>query len=445
MLYAPGMSSTRTQTAAATATSRGGTSRGGWSAFVRRADGRVEVVELVEGKATTFGRDGTDVVLQESQVSRKHASLEPRGALVVVTDLGSRNGTLVAGRRVRDDSAVAGPGDVVRVGGVDVVLARTPGASVAATPGAAMQPDVVVADPAMGAAFELARRAARSEASVLLLGETGVGKEVFARHVHAWSPRADGPFVAISCAAIPDTLVESELFGHERGAFTGAERRKLGCFEAAKGGTLFLDEVGELAPSAQAKLLRVLETKRVQRLGGTAEVPADARVVFATHRDLAREVDAGRFRHDLFFRVSAVTVRIPPLRERRSEIAPLAHHFARALSKGAAGALGADVIRALEAHAWPGNVRELRNAIEHALVVSGGAPIALEHLPDAARGLPSAPPRAEGVREELADLERRRIEQALERAGGNQTKAAELLGMPRRTLVYKLSRWRKKP
>jgi DNA-binding NtrC family response regulator len=270
-----------------------------------------------------------------------------------------------------------------------------------------------------------------------------VGKDVMARSIHASSPRRDGPLVRVNCGAVPELLVEDELFGHEKGAFTGADRRRAGLFEAAHGGTLFIDEIGELAPAAQVKLLHVLENRMVRRIGGTTDVPVDVRVVCATHRDLRAEVQAGRFRSDLFFRVSAFTIAIPPLRERPREILALAHAFADGLARSSGlprPRLAPDFEQTLTAYAWPGNARELRNAVEHAMVLAAGATLTAECLPAELRDAPAG---VTGVREELAHLERARIEQALAEEGGNQTRAAARLGMPRRTLVHKLAKWRR--
>jgi transcriptional regulator with GAF, ATPase, and Fis domain len=286
-------------------------------------------------------------------------------------------------------------------------------------------------------------RIARTPITVLLLGETGVGKEIVAEQIHRRSDRAGKPFIKLNCASLPETLLESELFGHERGAFTGAERRKIGYFEAADGGTLFLDEIGETPLALQAKLLRVLEARRLTRVGGTAEVEVDVRLICATNRELEAEVKRGRFRQDLYFRVSAFTLLVPPLRDRRAEIVPLAEHFARQFArelKQPAPAFEPEARRLLESHAWPGNVRELRNAVERAVVLHAGV-IAPEHLPDALRERA----RASGVagreiRDQLADVERDAIVAAMEATGWNQTHAAQRLGLSRRALIYKLEK-----
>jgi DNA-binding NtrC family response regulator len=305
----------------------------------------------------------------------------------------------------------------------------------------------VVVDPRMQQLFDEARRVATSPISVLLVGETGVGKEIFARTIHQASGRA-GPLVALNTAALPESLLESELFGHEKGAFSGALTAKAGLVEAAHGGTLFLDEIGELPMPMQAKLLRVLEERSVRRIGATNERKVDVRVIAATNCDLEQCVAERRFRRDLLFRLNACTLHIPPLRARKTEIRTLAEGF---LSRAAA-AIGAPSLRlspeavaALESYGWPGNVRELRNVIERAaaLCAASGSTILPSHLPDAVRA-PEASTSGEraglDVRGSVRDFERQRIVEALQRTNGNQTQAAELLGLPRRTLAYKMAR-----
>jgi DNA-binding NtrC family response regulator len=294
--------------------------------------------------------------------------------------------------------------------------------------------------------YRVVERLARTALPVLVLGESGAGKENVAAAVHAWSPRAAAPLVALNCAALQESLVESELFGYERGAFSGAVGAKLGLLERADGGTLFLDEVNELSAAAQAKLLRVLEEGLVNRLGGVRERRVDLRVVAATNRALAEEVAAGRFRRDLFFRLSGATVLVPPLRSRPLEIAALARHFAAAA--GAAAIDEAALARLLE-HPWPGNVRELRHAIEYAAALAEGDVITPWHLPDTVRALrggpratpPSFPALFRPIAEELRDLERRRMLEALRATGGVQRRAAELIGMPVRTFTCKLTQY----
>jgi two-component system, NtrC family, response regulator AtoC len=314
---------------------------------------------------------------------------------------------------------------------------------------------IVVADPAMLRLFELIRRLAGSDLTVLVLGETGAGKENAAAALHHWSARAQRPFITLNCAAIPESLVESELFGHEKGAFSDAKTAKPGLLERANGGTVFLDEVGELPLSAQAKLLRVLEARRITRLGDVREREVDLRVVAATNRDLDAESAAGRFREDLLFRLSAAVVQLPPLRHRPREIPILARLF---LEQACARAgrptlqLSDATLRTLLAYRFPGNVRELKNAMEYASVTAEAHAVEPRDLPARVTGRMSGPPpiaeaaappdaelpRFRPLAEEIKDLERARIQEALEATGGVQTRAAELIGMPIRTFSSKL-------
>ncbi len=345
-----------------------------------------------------------------------------------------------------------------------------------------------VPDSWMAGMRDLVTRVARSELSVLILGETGAGKERMAEAVHRLSRRADKTFLRINCAALTESLVESELFGHERGAFTGAMAAKQGLIESAHGGTLFLDEVGELSLSIQVKLLRVVEERKVMRVGARVARPIDVRFVSATNRDLESELLRGTFRQDLFFRLNGVTLVVPPLRERRHEIARLARMFAEQASPspGRAPEITPEALETLEAYDWPGNVRELRNVIERAVLLSDAGPIQPRHLPAGRMGatraahgeplvhralpsrprivsspdLPVDPVAATGawpalkpttpasadagpasLRDEIDALERQRILDALERCAGNQTKAAQMLGMSRGTLVSRLAQY----
>jgi two-component system response regulator AtoC len=315
---------------------------------------------------------------------------------------------------------------------------------------------IIGTSPAIVESLRLAGEVASADTTVLLHGESGTGKELFARAIHYNSSRRSGPFVAVNCAAIPDALLESELFGHERGAFTGADRRKPGRFEAADGGTLFLDEIGDMSAAVQAKWLRVLEDRSFQRLGGNERIEVDVRIVCATNHSLRDAVREGSFREDLFYRVTAYPVRLPPLRERRQDILPIA----RAVLAELAPAMGKrirdfdDGARArLEEHPWPGNVRELRNAVERAVILARGDRLEARDLfpdeerPAPATGAPSED-RAEGRLLDLPEkglrleeLERDLIEQALARADGNVTRAGRLLGLSRATLRYRVRKF----
>jgi DNA-binding NtrC family response regulator len=314
---------------------------------------------------------------------------------------------------------------------------------------------VVVLDPNMRSLYDQVARAAASSINVLVLGETGVGKEVLARALHNLSPRKAGPFVALNCAALTESLLQSELFGHEKGAFTGALQARAGLLETAAGGTVFLDEIGELPLSIQTKLLRALEDRKVLRVGARSEREIDVRFVAATNRDIEAEAEAGTFREDLFYRLNGISFTIPPLRDRPAEIAALSRMFLARynaeLGRHAALSLSDQVVRLLESYPWPGNVRELRNAIERGAVLCSGDVLCPEHLParivSGGHGRQSSlHPGLDSTREdilsrarnELQGIERQRILDALEQCGGNQTRAAEALGISRRTLVYRL-------
>jgi len=289
----------------------------------------------------------------------------------------------------------------------------------------------------------LIAKVAPTSSTVLILGETGTGKELVARAVHENSPRAAEPFVAINCGALPETLIESELFGHKKGAFTGADEHRVGLFEVANGGTIFLDEIGELPKAMQAKLLRVLECREIRRVGENRAVNVDVRVVCATHRDLPEMVSVGDFREDLMYRINTFEIFLPPLRDRLEDITELAEHLLiRFRGKVSAGTrqIAEDAIAALKSHVWPGNVRELANVLEHATILCEAGPITSAHLPThfdrrqltgAAAGHPGPI--------SLRDLEMQAIYQALERHGGNKPKAADELGISLKTLYNKLN------
>ncbi len=398
--------------------------------------------ELVIGRG-----EAADIVIDHRSISRAHLRLVLADDRMTAVDLESANGTTLRGVR-------ATPGVMFEltanepVGVGDVTLLVQEVRPMAASVGSAPRParengsgttDAIVVDAAMRRLFDLARRLAPGTISVLLVGETGTGKELFAELIHRSSKRAKGPLVRINCAALADSLVESELFGHEAGAFTGAQRERRGLLESAQGGTVFLDEIGELPLAIQAKLLRVLEEGAVTRVGGASPRPLDARFVAATNRDLEEEIAAGRFRQDLYYRVAGGVLAIPPLRERPDEIEPIAHSFATAAAKRLDRTMvriSDGALAALRAHSWPGNVRELRNVIERAILVSDTDTIEPHHLPF---GGAAEAAEAATLGDELAELERKRILEALDACGGNQTRAAERLGMPRRTLIKRIT------
>jgi len=333
--------------------------------------------------------------------------------------------------------------EAVRLGAADYITKPlpSPGALVdlvaSLLPGEGDGDEIVTSDPAMRELLELVDRVAPRDIAVLVTGESGAGKELVARRLHARSPRVKGPFVALNAAALPETLAESELFGAEKGAFTGAEQARAGRFEEASGGTLFLDEVGELPAALQAKLLRVLEERVVRRLGGSRELPVDVRLVAATNRDLSRESESGSFRQDLFFRLAVVVVHVPPLRDRPGDVPLLARHFAVRLAARhgvKTPELADDALAALAGHDWPGNVRELKNVLERAVVVRGGEPIRAADL-----GLVASSSAASPL--DRAHREREALLAALRRTGGRREEAARLLGISVRTLYYRLKQW----
>ncbi len=305
--------------------------------------------------------------------------------------------------------------------------------------------DIIGTGPAMQRVFELVNKVAPSNASLVLTGESGTGKEIVARAVHNLSPRKDKPFVALNCSAIPATLIESELFGYERGAFTGADQRRMGNFELAHNGTLFLDEIAELPLELQAKFLRVLEEHKIRRLGGRGEVEVDVRVICATNRDLKEEIRRGRFREDLFFRLHVFTIQLPPLKERREDVPLLVHHFIEKFN-GETGkrvqGVSPAALGVLQTYAWPGNIRELRNTVERAMILVDGDVIGEEHLPPDMQG---SRPEAAMLRIPLGiamdKVEKEYILASLQKNGGNKARTAEVLGISEKTLYNKLNRY----
>jgi transcriptional regulator with PAS, ATPase and Fis domain len=315
-------------------------------------------------------------------------------------------------------------------------------------------PQIIGEDPKLKQVTISLHRAAATDATVLLEGESGTGKELFARALHALSPRADGPFVAINCAAIPETLLETELFGHEKGAFTGASARKPGKFEMAHRGTLFLDEIGDLPLSLQAKILRALEEKRFERLGGTVSLQVDVRVVAATNRHLKAAVAARQFREDLYFRLSVFPITIPPLRERTDDILMLAKHFIERFSRDLKKkplTLAQSAIQELQTYGWPGNVRELQNCIERAVILTEGDTIHARHLnlsfrdavpvvsgDDQWAAIDLSGTLAEASRRVVTEVDRRKIEQTLKETSGDRGRTAEILQVSYKSLITKL-------
>jgi transcriptional regulator with AAA-type ATPase domain len=398
--------------------------RGGDSSLRLRVIGETQFAShpLPPRGRVVIGRSReADVRIDHASVSRKHAVLFV-GPQLRVEDLGSQNGTKVRGRALQAGETVdVELNEVIELGGLLLVV--QPGPVV----GAAHR------EPAAGAMHELERvisRIAAGSISVLLLGETGVGKEMMAEKIHALSPRSKKPLVRLHCGALPEALLESELFGHAKGAFTGAVESKPGLLETAQEGSVLLDEVGELPPSIQVKLLRVLDSRQVLRVGGLQPRDLDVRFIAATNRDLEAEVQRGTFRQDLYFRLNGIALTVPPLRERRSEIEPLARTFLA--QAGAHVTLSPEAVAQLQAYAWPGNIRELRNAIERAALLCTDGIIRPEHLPLSSAA--SAPPAISADPDE-----RQRILDALAASGGNQTEAARVLGISRNTLLSRLT------
>jgi two-component system response regulator HydG len=292
--------------------------------------------------------------------------------------------------------------------------------------------------------MEMLATIAPSEATVMITGESGTGKELIARAIHANSPRRKGPYIAVNCAALTETLLESELFGHEKGAFTGAERRREGRFLAADKGTIFLDEIGEMPLSMQVKLLRVIQEREIQRVGGDQTLKVDVRIVAATNRDLLAEVEAGRFRQDLYYRLNVVALVLPPLRDREEDIPLLAAHFLKRFAETNGKRIKGFTPEAMDRllkHPWPGNVRELENAVERAVVLALGEYVGERELPPTLAGGEENRPEGGFANLTLEELERRAILDALEAAGGNKSEAARRLGITRKTLHAKLNRY----
>jgi two-component system, NtrC family, response regulator AtoC len=412
------------------------------------ADGVVATHELPEAGRVVIGRTGDSAIAIDSpQVSRRHAAIELGGDRIWVEDLGSMNGTRVRDAAIAVGSRVAvSAGEVIELGTVLALLQHVPAVPTRAVIEDSASGGPVILDPKMVALYRVIDRLAIGALPVLVLGETGVGKEVVAEQLHARSPRRSKPLVRLNCAAFTEELLESELFGHVRGAFTGANQGKQGLLATADGGTVFLDEIGELPLAIQAKLLRVLENGEVLPVGAVRPIRVDVRFVSATNVDLAAAIGRGAFREDLYHRLDGATIVVPPLRARPVEIAPLAHKFLQRAARRhrlAAPELSAETIAWLECQPWPGNVRELRNAIDRALLLSGGSVIEVEHLPARREALlrddPTPPPTPlEPVGD---DPDRARIFDALARCNGNQTRAAKLLGIARSTLVKRLDQY----
>jgi transcriptional regulator with GAF, ATPase, and Fis domain len=392
-----------------------------------------------------------DLVLEDDTVSRHHCELERREHGVLVRDLGSTNHTRVGRTAIQE--AVVEAGATIKVGGVELGVRVEPRRAMLLPSESTQFGEAIGHSVALRTIFGVLERIAPTDAAVLLLGETGTGKDVLARSIHQQSPRRAGPFVVVDCGAVSYSLIESELFGHERGAFTGAVATRQGAFELAGKGTVFLDEVGELPLDVQPKLLRVLESGEFRRVGGNKTITAEARIVAATKRDLKAEVERGKFREDLYFRLAVVPVNVPPLRSRREDIPPLVERFldlARRRDPAAAAVtLSPGTLAALAAHDWPGNIRELRNVLDRAIYIAtagGERELKLLDLPVTAAVANQGPTAFDAkksyreVRDEFeADFERRYVGWLLDRHAGNISAAAREAKMDRKHL-YDLAR-----
>jgi transcriptional regulator with PAS, ATPase and Fis domain len=398
---------------------------------------RIESPSFIIGSA-----EGADLRLTDKTVSREHlrVTLDPQG--LKLRDDASRNGTWLGGVRV--SAAVLTAETTLRLGTTTITIRPDSGPTPLAVSEGTQLGAAIGVSAAMRHVFAILERAARSDVTLLLEGESGVGKDVLAHAVHGASPRAAGPFVAVDCGAIPANLIESELFGHVRGAFTGASDARRGLFAEADGGTLFLDEIGELPIDLQPKLLRALESREVRPVGGRDAVKVDVRIVAATNRRLLEAVESGAFRPDLFYRLAVARVVVPPLRDRPEDVVPLATAFLRAATSDPARALPADLEALLVHHSWPGNVRELRNVIDRYAHLGvddarslfddahGGGIGAIEDL--------SRLPLHEARRRALDDFERAYVPRVLARAGGVVAKAAEMAGVARPSFYRMLER-----
>jgi len=395
-----------------------------------------DVGQRVSADEVTIGTaEGSGLRLTDPAVSRFHVELRPAVGGIAVVDHGSTNGTFFGTLRI--ERAIVPPGTLLRVGDSTLRVGDAAPVEVEIHGGESLA-GLIGRSPVMRRLMAQVAKAARSDVSVLVTGESGTGKELVARALHDLGPRAQKPFVTVDCGSLPPTLIASELFGHERGAFTGADRQHVGAFEAAQGGTLFLDEIGELQPAVQSTLLGVLERRRVRRLGSRNELPVDVRVVAATHRDLRAEVNRGGFRLDLFYRLAVVTLSLPPLRDRPDDIPALVEHFLRdaGWDQPIAALISPQAMEALSGYHFAGNVRELRNLVD--------AAVAMGEAPSVGTPAPAASGRAalavetdlslpyKDARAQVLDaFEARYLDALLERAGGNVSAAARMARMTR--------------
>ncbi len=436
-----------------------------------RRDYEVVLAESADAAIQTLGERPVDVMLSDVRMPgmdglgllREARRLHPDLVVIMLTAYGSVE-TAVEAMKVGAADFLTKP---VNLDHLDITISKAVRQRALESENRALKSrldskfgleNIVGSSPAMERLFDIVRQAAPTQATVLIEGASGTGKELVAQAIHRLSARAAGPFVAVHCAALSSSLLESELFGHEKGAFTGAVVQRKGRFEMAHGGTLFLDEISEIEPSVQVKLLRVLEERRFERVGGVDTVDVDIRIIAATNRDLRKYVEEGKFREDLFYRLDVVEIKMPPLKERGGDIALLCNRFMNEFAEVNArpvSRIAPEAAAILQAYSWPGNVRELRNTIEKMVVLARGDTLAVEDVPanirDEARlngvsGAPAAPAPAPAAdfapTESLAEVEKRKILAALDAAGGNRSKAAIALGISRRTLHRKLNEWK---
>ena len=436
-----------------------------------RRDYEVVLAESADAAIQTLGERPVDVMLSDVRMPgmdglgllREARRLHPDLVVIMLTAYGSVE-TAVEAMKVGAADFLTKP---VNLDHLDITISKAVRQRALESENRALKSrldskfgleNIVGSSPAMERLFDIVRQAAPTQATVLIEGASGTGKELVAQAIHRLSARAAGPFVAVHCAALSSSLLESELFGHEKGAFTGAVVQRKGRFEMAHGGTLFLDEISEIEPSVQVKLLRVLEERRFERVGGVDTVDVDIRIIAATNRDLRKYVEEGKFREDLFYRLDVVEIKMPPLKERGGDIALLCNRFMKEFAEVNArpvSRIAPEAAAILQAYSWPGNVRELRNTIEKMVVLARGDTLAVEDVPanirDEARlngvsGVSAAPAPAPAAdfapTESLAEVEKRKILAALDAAGGNRSKAAIALGISRRTLNRKLNEWK---
>jgi DNA-binding NtrC family response regulator len=409
---------------------------------------RIEVAEGIDRGKRTTGTDvltvgvseGNSLVLEDPMVSRYHLEVTVQRDGIAIVDLGSTNGTFIGATRI--ERAVVAPGTLIKIGATSIRIIDA-GRRQMALGDARELAGMRGQSPAMQRLFDDIARVAPTPASVLIVGESGTGKERVAEALHQLSPRADEPFVTVDCGALPSALLASELFGHERGAFTGAERTHAGAFERAGRGTIFLDEIGELPPTDQVTLLGVLERRRFRRVGGSQDLELHARVIAATNRDLRTEVNSARFRHDLYHRLAVVVLRTPSLRQRPEDIPALVELFARELDAEGTCAqpISEDTLAQWLHHPWPGNVRELRNAVEVALLLGPASVIEDSSGDDAGEIVPYKQARTQAV----SLFEKHYVARLISRARGNVSAAARLGKMDRSYLIDLLERHKLKP